>query len=108
MGMDAELLAIGKYSPDLKGALEYQDSFYDGTPEGAEIIAWVCSCVSSRGSELLARAMGVDPWRFEQHCGISGEGADLSLIDEAAEDGRRGSPGEYRDYEITAPPAAAR
>jgi len=87
MGMDAELLAIGKYAPLVRIALCYPEDFYSDTPLGATIITTVCVCVTTDGSEKLARALGITSWQFEQHCGLSGEGADLDLLEESAEDG---------------------
>jgi len=85
--MDAELLAIGKYVPAVRSSLAYPEDFYSDTPLGATIITTVCMCVTTDGSQKLAQALGIFPWQYEQHCGLSGEGADLSLLEEAAEGG---------------------
>lgn len=89
MGMDAELLAIGRYHPDVADALEYPPEFYTDTPVGSEIIVVVGACPSSACSKDLAAAFHVSPWRFEEHCGLSGEDVDLDLFKESVEDGDR-------------------
>jgi len=87
MGMDAELLAIGKFSKDIVWFLEYPDHFYSDVPEGSNIITRVCTCATSMESELLAEALGISPWKFEEHCNIDGANVvDLNKLDEAMED----------------------
>jgi hypothetical protein len=85
MGMDAELLAMGRFSQSVVGFLQYPADFYAGIPDDAIIITHVCNAVTSRGSELLAKALGIDPWRFDQHCYRAGVDANLSELEEAIE-----------------------
>jgi hypothetical protein len=85
MGMDAELLATGKFSQSIVGFLQYPANFYDGIPDGAIIITHVCNSVTSRGSELLAKALGIEPWALDRHCYIAGVNANLSDMEEAIE-----------------------
>ena len=87
MGMDAELLAIGKYHPDVADALEYPAAFYSDTPEGSMIITHVASCVTSDGSKWLAESLGISPWQFQQHCDLSGDDVKTDLFMESVEDG---------------------
>ena len=87
MGMNAELLAIGKYTPEVRDALDYHSDCYKDTPIGSTIITSVIHCNTTDASEKLARALGISPWAFEQHCDLSGDNADLSLLVESAEDG---------------------
>lgn len=93
MGMDAELLAIGKFSAEIAGHLDYPRNFYIDTPEDSTIITGVCDCVTTDGSELLAEALGIDPWQFQEHCNISGENADLEKMGEAIE-----NPAKVNDF----------
>ena len=39
MGMEAELLAIGPYSEDVKDCLDYDRVYYKSTREGTPVIA---------------------------------------------------------------------
>lgn len=90
MGMDAELLAIGKFSREIAKHLDYPESFYSDIPEGSLIITGVCNCVTTRGSELLAEALGISPWRFEEHCNIGRlTTVDLDKMREAVENPSR-------------------
>lgn len=86
MGMNAELLAIGKYSKDIADFLCYPANFYEDTPDGSTIITLVCVCTNTDGSKLLAKSLGIDPWKFEQHCEIIPENVDFDMMTEAIED----------------------
>ena len=68
MGMSANVLAIGPYSPTVKGHMEYPAKFYSGTREGAPILRDLFDVHegSSRSREL-ASCFGIDPWDFNQH-----------------------------------------
>jgi len=87
MGMDAELIAIGKFDVDIRSSLCYPDSFYDDTPIGAIVITTVINCCTTDQSEKLARALVISPWQFEEHCELDGKDADLDLLAESAEGG---------------------
>ena len=89
MGMDAELLAIGEYHPDVANVLDYLSQFYADTPTGSEIIVLVATCPTTQSSEGLARALGIDPWQFQEHCRLSGENADLELFQDSVESGEQ-------------------
>jgi len=80
MGMDAELLAIGKYTKEIRDNLEYPADFYDDTPEGATIITVVGTCCNTSDSRLLAEVFNISPWQFQEHCDLSGEGVDLDQL----------------------------
>jgi len=67
MGMDAELIAIGKFKKSIAWNLEYPKAFYEDTPEDSEIITHVFSCGTSDASKELASMLGIDPWKFEEH-----------------------------------------
>lgn len=85
MGMDAELLAIGPYSPEIKDHLEYPANYYSDTPIGATIITLVGVSVTTVQSEQMARALGINPWQFQEHCYLEGDNADLELLMESME-----------------------
>jgi hypothetical protein len=89
MGMDASLLAIGPFSKDIVDALEYPNCYYQSTPRGATVITTVTNCCTTRGSEELAQALGINPMRFEEHCDIKPDlnKVDIELFAGAAENG---------------------
>ncbi len=87
MGMDAELLAIGKFSKELADFLEYPKEFYDDTPEGAIVITSVLVCNTSRASRALAKALKVSPWNFGEHCELDGVDINEDLLLEDSVDG---------------------
>lgn len=67
MGLDADVIAIGKFKVELASHLDYPEESYGDTPEGAEIITALFFCNTSDASERLADALGVDPWAFHEH-----------------------------------------
>ncbi|RPI54301.1 MAG: hypothetical protein EHM49_03310 [Deltaproteobacteria bacterium] len=67
MGMDADVIGIGKFSSDTAHLLDYSPDFYSDTKEGADVITTVFLAGTSDQSHQLARAMGVDPWDFNTH-----------------------------------------
>lgn len=67
MGMDADVIGIGKFSSDIVDLLDYPPEFYSDTQEGADIITTVFIAGTSDQSHQLARAMGIDPWDFNAH-----------------------------------------
>lgn len=85
MGMDAELLAIGPFSKQIVGNLEYPADFYEDTPVGSLIITCVCCCNNTDGSKLLAEALRIHPWKFEEHCNIDGQDVSLVLMADVIE-----------------------
>lgn len=66
MGMDADIIAIGKFKRELIPYLDYPEEFYEDTPEGAEIVTSLFCCSTTSLSERLATAVGIDPWKFEE------------------------------------------
>lgn len=66
MGMQAELIAVGPYSPAVKTSMDYDDG-YDEVPEGTQVICTVVQCATSEQSRKLARALGMDAWKFQDH-----------------------------------------
>ena len=67
MGMDADLLAIGPFSPDIAGMLDYSAECYEGVKPGTKVVTTLFSCVTSDESNELAEALGIAPWDFGAH-----------------------------------------
>ena len=67
MGMEAHILAIGKFSPDISHCLEYGEEEYIGVEPGALVVTHFCPCVGSTSSRELADALGVSCWNFNTH-----------------------------------------
>lgn len=67
MGMDAQLIGVGPFSPMIKEHLDYQPSCYDGVERGTIIITILATCSSTAQSRKLAAALDIDPWDFSQH-----------------------------------------
>lgn len=68
MGMDAELFAMGKYSPAVQTHLEYPANFYIGTKPGKLVFSVLFQCNTTSQSEDLADILGIDDaWDFNQH-----------------------------------------
>ena len=85
MGMDAELYAIGRISESVIECLDYNRGLYENTPVGSTIMTKVITCTTTDASITLATALGIAPWKFEQHCDIDVSNADIELLYEAAE-----------------------
>ena len=83
MGMDAELLAIGPYHPDLVNCLDYPASYYTDTPVGSTIIITVGISATTEQSSNMASALRIDPWQFQEHCNLTGDDVDLELLTES-------------------------
>ena len=69
MGMCAEIIAIGPYSPLLDGFLEYRPDFYKATNAGTIISERLFGIAegSTLSSEFAALFGISDPWDFNQH-----------------------------------------
>jgi len=75
MGLDANILCIGKFSEDIKNALDYShkddtedEDAYADTAEGTIVISHLCNCNTTDQSMRLSDALGIeDPWDFNQH-----------------------------------------
>ncbi len=79
MGMDADIIAIGKFKKEIAQYLDYPADYYDDTPEGAEIITSLFLCNSSQQSKDLAHALGIDPQKFEQ-CHFNAKEIDIEKL----------------------------
>ena len=69
MGMSAEILAIGPFSADIAGALEYPADLYARTRPGVTVFAYLFSVMpGSSTSHAFAEHFGLDDaWDFNQH-----------------------------------------
>jgi hypothetical protein len=69
MGMFAEIIAIGPYSPDIKAYLEYPDERYEKTQIGIPVVRVLFGIgEGSTVSRQFASLLGIsDPWDFNQH-----------------------------------------
>jgi hypothetical protein len=81
MGLDAQVIGIGRFSKRLLPVLEYPENFYVNTAEGDEIVVNVFIAPTSDSSYGLARAFGVDAFDFGRHH-LRSEAADFSLLAE--------------------------
>jgi hypothetical protein len=79
MGLDAQLVAIGPFTPRLIPFLEYPSDFYASVPEGATIIECFYTCLTSDESHRLAAAFGVGALELHRHVLDSGA-ADLTTL----------------------------
>lgn len=67
MGMDADLIAIGPFHPELGEYLAYSPDYYHDVPARALVTTELFSCQTSGLSEELAEAVGAKPWDFRTH-----------------------------------------
>lgn len=67
MGMNAELMAIGRFKSEIAKVLEYPEDSYQDVKPGTMIITQVCQMNTSASSRELASILGCDPWDFNTH-----------------------------------------
>jgi hypothetical protein len=67
MGLDAQVIAIGQFSPNLAWALEYDESYYANVPIGATVVTNVFIACTSEQSGKLANAFGVGAMELGKH-----------------------------------------
>jgi hypothetical protein len=69
MGMAADIIAIGPFSPAVVAYLEYPPDHYKHTRQGSPVIAQLFGIThGSTASREFARCLGItDPWDFNQH-----------------------------------------
>ena len=67
MGLDAEVIAIGPFSPSIVSAMEYAPEFYASVQAGAKVIVHVFLASTSSASRELANAFGVDSMELGKH-----------------------------------------
>ena len=89
MGLDANLIAIGPFSPAVLPALEYPADFYADVPEGATVITLVFEAFSSSGSHSLARCLGVGALELGRHALGAAKDADVAALEGTEEFGEQ-------------------
>ena len=67
MGMNADIIATGKFRKKLAKYLDYPKDYYEGVPTGSWIITSLFHCPTTTTSEFLARALRIDPWKLGEH-----------------------------------------
>ena len=69
MSMCAQILAIGRFHPELVPWLEYSANLYADTKIGAPVVKTIFGIVEgSTASRRFALLVGIDdPWDFNQH-----------------------------------------
>ncbi|NHZ63725.1 hypothetical protein [Massilia genomosp. 1] len=67
MGLDAEVIAIGAFSQDVIGALEYHPDYYASVGEGEIVFVHVFLAFTSDASHALAKAFGVGAMDLGKH-----------------------------------------
>lgn len=67
MGMEAKLIAVGKFSKDIVDHLNYTSDHYDNMEEGTDIVVEFLGCPTENTSRALADILGVEPWDFNTH-----------------------------------------
>lgn len=92
MVMYAEIIAIGPFSRDIVGFLEYPKPYYENTREGAIVNLTLFGIVEGTAlSTQFAKIFGVmDPWDFNQHQ-INGHAIDFEALHDFVK--------TYKEYE---------
>jgi len=69
MGMAADIIAVGRFSPAIVEYLDYPKDYYRGTRLGCPVVAQLFGIThGSSASREFARCLGItDPWNFNQH-----------------------------------------
>jgi hypothetical protein len=69
MGMCADIVALGPFSPDISQCLEYPPDLYRSTRSGATVVVTLFGITEgSSASRQFASCLGItDPWDFNQH-----------------------------------------
>ena len=80
MGLDALLIAVGPFSRSLLPALDYTADLYADVAEGTTIVTLVFEALTSSGSYVLARSLGVGAMEFGRHAVGSAPDADVSAL----------------------------
>lgn len=67
MGFDAEVIAIGAFSQEVLGAMEYHPDYYANVGEGEIVLVHVFLAFTSVASHALAKAFGVGAMELGKH-----------------------------------------
>lgn len=79
MGLDAQVIAVGPFSPEVSSALEYGRDFYVGVEQGATVVTNVFIAGTSDASHQLASAFGVGAMELGRHK-LDPKKADISRL----------------------------
>ena len=67
MGLDAQVIAVGPFSPEVLPALEYAPARYAGVSPGTTVVTNVFVACTSEASYQLAAAFGVGAMELGKH-----------------------------------------
>lgn len=67
MGMNADLMAIGKLTDEVREYFEYGADAIDDVENGTVIVSTICVCSTRSESIALADALGISYNKFWQH-----------------------------------------
>lgn len=68
MSMEAEVVAIGPFSPKVADFMEYPQKYYRDTREGVPVLRILFQVYNGTNvSTEMARCLGVLPWDFNTH-----------------------------------------
>lgn len=68
MSMEAEVVAIGPFSPNIAGFMEYPQRHYQDTREGVPVLRILFHVYNGTNVSMeLARCLGVLAWDFNTH-----------------------------------------
>lgn len=62
MSKECSIIAVGKYSDDIKNYLEYHSEFYRCCTDSTEIITECCLVGTLESTQLLAHAVGISDY----------------------------------------------
>ena len=80
MGLDAQIIAVGPFSKDVRSCLEYSDLYANVEP-GTTVVTNVFLAGTSEASHVLARAFGVGAMDLGRHH-LNPSSADTGLLRE--------------------------
>jgi hypothetical protein len=79
MGLDAEVIAIGPFSLEIAGSLEYGAQRYADVEHGATVVTTIFLAPTSVDSHALAAAFGVGAFEMGKHH-LDAHKADLAQL----------------------------
>lgn len=81
MGLDAQVIGIGRFSRAIVHALDYPAHYYASVPTGATVIATVFEALTSEQSYALAQCFGVEAMDLGRHM-LDASAADLKRLEQ--------------------------
>ena len=67
MGLTAQVIGIGPYSPEIAWALEYSDTYYANVERGATVVTNVFIASWTEDSHQMAEAFGFGAFELGKH-----------------------------------------